>query len=286
MKTMTLVTRSSLVAVALLAAPFLAQVARAAELRIVITQAQAGDARKYQALLAYLAKEGIPAAFVTAPDNRAAADFFASSQADAMFSGSGIAGTLFIKGLAAPLVRPVGVDGVSTYSAVVVAQKGSPRFDGAGRYFDGKRVILAALASAGEFYFRSVGPSKPAAVLKAASHGAAIDALSRGQADVAVVKNHVWTKEQARYPGLESVGGDRGENPDASLIVSKKLDAATAQRISARLLALEADRSPEAVAAKGALAIRGFIPATAKDFAHTLDLLEKAGVTKDFGYVF
>ncbi|HEX9306547.1 MAG TPA: PhnD/SsuA/transferrin family substrate-binding protein [Anaeromyxobacter sp.] len=279
-------TRSALVAVALLTALCVARVARAAELRIVIAQAQAGDARRYQPLLAYLAKQGLPAAFVTAPDNRAAADMFAAGRADAMFSGSGIACTLFIKGLAEPLVRPVGLDGVSTYSAVVVAPKGSARFAGTARYFDGKRVIFASLASAGEFFFRSLGPSKPAAILKAASHGAAIDAVSRGQADVAIVKNHVWTKEQAKYAGLESVGGDAGENPDASLLVSKRLDAGTAQRLSATLVALQGDASAEALAAKEALSIRAFIPATKKDFAHTLELVEKAGVTKDFGYSF
>jgi ABC-type phosphate/phosphonate transport system substrate-binding protein len=263
-----------------------AEVARAAELRIVITQAQAGDARKYQPLLAYLAKNGVAATFVTAPDNRAVPDLFAAGKVDAMFSGSGIACTLFIKGLAEPLLRSVGVDGHATYSAVVVAPKGSARFDGASRYFDGKRVIFTALASAGEFFFRSLGPSKPAAVLKAASHGAAIDALSRGQADVAIVKNHVWTKEKGNYPGLELVGADAGENPDGPFIVSRKLDPAAAQRISTLLLGLEADPAPEAVAAKKALALQRFVPATTKDFAHAMKMVEKSGVTKDFTYSF
>lgn len=263
-----------------------AEVARAAELRIVITQSQAGDARKYQPLLAYLAKKGVAAAFVTAPDNRAAADLFAAGKVDAMFSGSGIACTLFLKGLAEPLLRSVGVDGHSTYSAVVVAPKGSARFDGAARYFDGKRVIFTSLASAGELYFRSLGPSKPAAILKAASHGAAIDALSRGQADVAIVKNHVWTKEKGNYAGLELVGADAGENPDGPFIVSRKLDPAAAQRISALLLGLEADPAPEAVAAKKALALQRFAPSTTKDFAHAMKVVEKAGVTKDFTYSF
>ena len=278
-------TRISLAA-ALLAALLLPQVSRAAELRISIVQAQAGDARKYQALLGYLSKRGVPASFVTAPNYRAAADLFAAGAVDAMFSGSGIAGMMFLKGLADPLVRPVGQDGVSTYAAVVVAPAGSPAFHGEGVYFDGKRVIFAALASAGEFYFHSLGASRPAAILKAASHGAAIDALSRGQADVAIVKNHVWAKEKASYPALAAVGGDTGENPDNTLIVSRKLDPSTARRLSALLLALAGDPSAEAAAARDQLAIRGFVSTTAKDFAHTLDLLAKAGVTKDFGFAF
>jgi ABC-type phosphate/phosphonate transport system substrate-binding protein len=273
-------------AAASLSAALLAHAASAADFRIAIMQAQAGEARRYQPLLDHLAKKGIPASFVTAPDYRAAADLFAQGKVDAMFSGSGIAATMIMKGLAEPLVRPVGADGISTYAAVVVAPKGSPRFDGSPRYFDGKRVIFSALASAGEFFFRAAGPSRPAAALKAASHGAAIDALARGQADVAVVKNHVWTKERAKFPTLEAVGGDTGENPDNTLIVSTRSDRATAERIGATLLALEADPGPEARAARDALKIRGFVATGAKDFVHTLELLKRAGVTKEFAFSF
>jgi ABC-type phosphate/phosphonate transport system substrate-binding protein len=282
---MTSMIRRALLALAALSALH-GGAARAADLKIALTQAQAGDARKYQPLLAYLAKSGVPASFVRAPDNRAAAEMFASGEVDAMFGGSGIAGTMLIKGLAEPSLRPVNAQGASTYSAVVIAPKGTARFDGGGRYFDGKRVIFAALASAGEFYFRSLGPSKPAAILKAASHGAALDALARGQADVAVLKNHVWTKEQGSYPALEQVGADPGENPDGAVILSKKLPAATVRALSAVLLGLEGDASPEAVEAKRSLGIRGYAAASEKDFAHTVGLLTRAGVTKDFAFTF
>lgn len=260
--------------------------ASAADLRIVIMQAQAGDARRYQSLLEYLASRGIPASFVTAPDAGAASEMFAAGKVDLMFAGSGVAGTLMMKGFAEPLVRPVGLDGVSTYSAVVIAPKGSPRFTGAGTYFDGKRVIYSGLASAGEFFFESLGASRPAAKLKASSHGAAIDALSRGQADVAVVKNHVWTKEASKFPGLELVGSDAGVNPDNTLIASKRLDPAVAQKLSGLLLGIEGDASPAAADAKGQLKIRGFVATTAADFSHTLGLLKRAGVTKDFAFRF
>jgi ABC-type phosphate/phosphonate transport system substrate-binding protein len=256
----------------------------AADLKIAIMQAQAGDARKFQPLLEYFGKKGVPASFVTAQDYPAAADMFAKGDVDAMFSGSGIAGTMIIKGLASPLVRPVSADGVSTYSAVVIAPKGSPKFTGDAGYFNGKKVIFSGLASAGEFYFHSVGSSKPSNILKAASHGAAIDALSRGQADIAIVKNHVWNKEKDKYGSLEQVGGDPGENPDNTLIVSKKLDAGTAKKVSEVLLGVTGDTGPEASAVKDSLKIKGFIATTDKDFKHTLELLKKAGVTRDFGF--
>ncbi len=283
---MAFTSRISLAAAVLAAALSLPSLAHAGDVRIALTQAQAGEARKYQTLLEYLSSKGLTASFVTAPDYRAAAELFASGQVNAMFGGSGVTGTLMIKGLAEPVLRPMGVDGVSTYAAVVIAPTGAPRFDGSARYFDGKRVIFSPLATAGEFYFRSLGPSKPAAILKAASHGAALDALARGQADVGVLKNHVWTKEQSKHPGLALVGGDSGQNPDTTLILSPKLDAPTAKKLAEVLLGIEKDAQPLAVAAREALKIRGFVPTTTKEYAHTLDLLRKAGVTKDWAFTF
>lgn len=260
--------------------------AEAADLRIALTQAQAGEARKFQPLLEYLAKKGIAASFTTAQDYPAAADMFAKGAVDAMFSGSGIAGSMIIKEVASPLVRPLGTDGISTYSAVVIVPNGSPKFTGSAAYFNGKKVIYTPLASAGEFYFQSLGASKPAERMKAASHGAAIDALSRGQADVAIIKNRVWDKEKSKYPSLEKAGGDTGENPDNTLIVSKKLSAAVTQQLAGILLGLKDDGSPEASAVRNSLNIQGFIKTTDVDFMHTIALLKKAGVTKNFDFKF
>lgn len=257
---------------------------QAAEVKIGIMQAQAGDARKYQPLLDYLAKKGLPATFVTANTYPAAADMFAKGQVDAMFSGSGIAGAMIIKDVAEPLVRPVGQDGISTYSAAVIVKKPGAKFTHSNDYFSGKRVIFTSLASSGEFYFRSLGASKAKEIMQAASHGAALDALSRGQADIAIVKNRVWDKEKAKYTGLERVGGDSGENPDNALIVSKKFSKAGADKLAAILSGLGSDESAEAKAVKDSMKISKFIRTTANDFKSTLALLKKAGVTKSFSF--
>jgi ABC-type phosphate/phosphonate transport system substrate-binding protein len=258
----------------------------AAELKIALMQAQAGDAKKYQPLLDYLVKKGVQAQFVSAPDYQAAAAMFSQGRVDAMFSGSGIAGTMMIKELAVPLVRPVKADGTSTYSAVVIAPKGAPSFTGTGDYFNDKRVIFTALASAGEFFFRSCGPSKPKEIMKAGSHDAAIDALNRGQADVAIVKNSVWNKEKEKYPGLQKVGEDKGENPDMTLIVSRKMDQKDTAKIADILLGLKNDASADAAAVKSSLQIQGYIKTTEGDFGHTFALLKKSGVTQDFTFKF
>jgi len=250
-------------------------------------QDQAGVGQTYKPLMDYLATKGIEASLVSAKDYHFAADMFSHGSVDAMFSGSGVAGAMIIKELAVPVVRPVSKDGFSTYWAVVIAPKGSPKFTGSIDYFEGKKVLVTALASSGEFYFRSLAGSgqSDAKLFKAASHGAAINALDhKGQADVAIVKNRVWDKQKDKYPNLMLVGEDKGENPDNTLIVSKKVSPALAEKVSAALLALKDDASPLAQAVKSSMEIQGFLKTSLKDFEHTISLLKKAGVTKSYNF--
>jgi ABC-type phosphate/phosphonate transport system substrate-binding protein len=256
----------------------------AEQLRITITQDQKNAAQKYKPLLDYLSKKGITLSYVEAKDYPDAAVLFAEGAVDAMFCGSGIAGAFMISELAVPLVRPVNMEGYSTYWAVILARKGSPMFDGSADYFKGKRVTFTRLASSGEFYFNSIsGAAQTDAIrLKVDSHGDAIEALDKGQADIAIVKNRVWDNMRNKYPNLMTVGEDKGENPDGTLIVSANMPISLKSKIAADLLALQNDPSPEAQAVKSSMKMTGFIRTTGKDFEHTLALLNKAGVTRSF----
>lgn len=267
-----------------MAGVLLAGVATAADIKLGIMQSQLGDARKYQPMLEYLKGKGIAASFVTATNYPAAANMFAKGQVDAMFSGSGVAGIMMIKGLADPLVRPVTREGTSTYSAAIIAKKGGARFNGSSAYFASKRVIVTPLASSGEIYLRSLGMVTAQKLMLAASHGAAIDAVNRGQADLAIVKNRVWDKEKSRYPDLEQVGRDSTENPDNTLIVSRKLGKATAGKLASVMLGLESDPSAAARTVKDSLAISRFIKTTSAEFKGTLDMLKNSGVTRTFNF--
>ncbi len=260
----------------------------AADFKIAIMQDQAGAARKFKPLLDYLESKGVKADFVAARDYPTAAQMFARGDVDAMFSGSGIAGTMIIKDLAYPVVRPVSKDGTSTYWAVVLAPKGSSRFDGKADYFRNKKVTFSSLASSGEFFFRSIpgAANVGATQMKAASHGAAIDVLERGRADIAIVKNRVWDKVKGKYRNVELVGEDHGENPNGTLIASKKASKSTVEKVSDILMGLEDDNSAQAKAAKDSLGIQGYTKTTEEDFSHTLKLLKSAGVTKDFNFSF
>ena len=226
------------------------------------------------------------ASFVAAKTYPQAVKMFAQGKVDGMFSGSGIAGCMIIKGLTYPVVRPVSKEGWSTYWAVVLAPKGSDRFTQNADYFHEKRIIFCALASSGEFFYRAAKGDKKIAVktLNAASHGAAIDALDRGSADVAIVKNRVWDSVKGKYKGIDRVGEDPGENPNMALIVSKKADPAIVKRIGNILLGLKDDHSPEAEAVKETIGITGFIKTTGQDFRFTLPLLKRAGVDASFDF--
>ncbi len=254
----------------------------AEQFRIAIMQDQAGAAEKYEPILAYLSKHGISASFVPAQDYPAAAGMFTVGSVDAMFSGSGVAGFMIMKDLAVPAVRPVDTSGYSTYWAVVIARKGAPKFTGSASYFSGKKVAFTSLASSGDFYFHSLPGAENvnATEINVASHGAALEALHKGIADVAIVKNRVWDRMKADYPDLAMAGGDKGENPDDTLIISKNVLPVLVNKVSHTLLGLKNDNSAEAVAVKKSLGIQGFIKTTVKDFDHTLSLLKKADVTK------
>jgi len=274
--------------VVLLAASVGGSVLAGETFRIAVMEAKKGQALKFAPLIAYMKGKGVAVELVGTKSYPDAARKFSTGGADAMFAGSGVAGCMLIKGLAAPVVRPVKKSGTSTYWAVVVARKGAPEFSGDTGYFAGKKILACSLASSGEFFYRSVhkGGELQGKLLKAGSHGAALEALAKGVADCAIVKNRVWDSEKERFAGLVVVGADKGENPDGSLIVSKNAPAALKAKVRAALLAVGADESAAAAKLKESLGVREYIVTTEQDFTHTLALLKDAGVDETFDFKF
>lgn len=258
------------------------------QLRIAIMQSEKHAADKFQPLVVYLKNKGIEVNFIAVPDFPAAAKMFTAGAVDAMFSGSGVAGTMLIKEIAVPLVRPVSKDGRSTYGTLVIAPKGSPKFTKSADYFKDKKVVFVPLASAGEFFYHSIPNIKSAnaTAIKIGSHDSAIDLLSKGSVDIAIVKDRTWDKVKGNYPNLIVVGEDSGEHPDGTLIVSKKMPPQLVSKVSDALLSLKDDKSPQAQAVRDQMNIQGYIKTTMEDFKYTFTHLKKAGVDKSFGFVF
>lgn len=256
------------------------------EFKVAIMQAQRGTAQQFSSLDTYLQTRGVNIRFIGAPSYPAAASMFANGRVDGMFSGSGVAGAMILKDVAYPVLRPESQNGRSTYWALIVAPRDSPAYTGKADYFQRKRVICCSLASSGEFFFRSIpGIEKVNSTLLAApSHGAALAGLNQGAADVAIVKNWVWDSLKKQYPKLAVVGTDHGENPDGTLIVSKKADPQIVKQFTSALLALQHASGVEAVAARNQMRIGNYIETSVDDFAHTIDLLKRAGVDHHFDF--
>lgn len=256
------------------------------EFRVAIMQPQKGAAQKYRSLEAYLQTQGINISFIGTSNYLTAAKMFAAGEVDGMFSGSGVAGSMLIKDVAVPVLRPEDSGGISTYWAVVIAPKGSVEFTETADYFLNKKIILCGLATSGEFYYRSIpGIDKVEhEVIIAPSHGAALLGLSKGIADVAIVKNRVWDSMKNNFPNLQQVGHDNGENPNGTLIVSKQVKPELIKKLTTALYAIEILQTTEAKQVRADLAIRRYIATGIEDFSHTLSLLRRAGVTKDFTF--
>lgn len=250
--------------------------------RIALLESEEGASEKYLPLVKYLKKKGIDASFVPAKNYIHVSKMFESDQADGMFSSASIAGVLIIKDVALPVVRPVTRHGWSTSWAVVVGAKGSPKFEENAAYFNGKNVAFTSFDLSGDFFYRAIQgiADSDVKVVTEESHVEAVEAISRGVADVAIINNRVWDKIKAKYAGLEIVGEGSGKNPERTLVFSKKTDVSTSARVKEILLALERDKSAEAKAVKTGLDIKGYAETTLEDFSYAISILEKAGVSK------
>jgi ABC-type phosphate/phosphonate transport system substrate-binding protein len=264
----------------------MSQAAVAAEVFNVVIMASKNPRKegpKYKALGEYIKAQSSDISGVEmkiAKDYADAARLFQSGEVDGMFSGSFVAAILIKKGLASPLVRPVSKNGVHTYKALVAAPKGSAKFAGISD-FKGKKVAYCSLASSGEVFARTLlnpgeKPEDHYTVVKAKSHGAALNAIKSGAADYAVFKNLIW--DPAAYPELEVIGGDEAENPNNTLITSKGATDKFGKGLGMILMNLEKDNSALANKVKEAFGIKGFKETTEADFAHTFSIVEKANI--------
>lgn len=256
--------------------------------RVAVCEGKSDVAKKYAPLKSYLREKGIVLELVSTVDNPESGRLFARGEVNGMFAGSGLAGSLILKGLAYPALRPVSKDGRSTYWAAVVGSKGAPHYTGTADYFAGKTVTMAELASSGEVYFRSLpGIDKVGTeIVCAPSHQAAIEALVRKEADYAVVKIWTWESLQEKYPQLQLIGEDAGENPEGTLVIARKTKKELADKMVAALFGLNRDYGERAQAVRDSLGIRFFTKTNVHDFDHTLHLLRQAGVDRDFNFKF
>ena len=256
------------------------------QFRIGIMQAQKGEAEKFAPLENYLRSAGIEVQFVETADYSAAARMFAERKLDGMFSGSGVAGSMLIKDVAYPLVRPVSQEGHSTYWAAM-----SPRRT---RRSSTMRQLLQGEKS------HLLRPGLLRRILSPLPSGAENAAGALFSPPPTARRSKTWRRQgRFRYcqklgvgqfpqqlPGAGQTGNDPEQNPDGTLIVSTRANRQTVGKVAQALLALQGDSGPAAAAVRDGLGISGYIITSAADFKHTLQLLRNAGVGPDFPFHF
>jgi phosphonate transport system substrate-binding protein len=213
-------------------------------------------------------------------------DHFAAEKMDGAFFGS------FTYGLARhqlgvePLVRPVNIDGTSTYHGYLFTRKDS----GIRRAADmrGKRFAFVERATTAGYlfplaFFKANGITNLHAYLGemifTGSHDAAIEAVLNREADVGAAKNTIYEQlsvENSRIYTEMVVLASSGAVPENCLAVRKDLDPEL--KVALKHALLDMDKNEDGKEALRMFGARGFIETNDGDYAYFYKLVREVGI--------
>ena len=213
-------------------------------------------------------------------------DRFRSERMDGAFFGSFTYALAHQQLAVEPLVRPVNLDGTSTYHGYIFVRKDSGIRTAAD--MRGKRFAFVERATTAGYlfpqaYFRASGISDLQAYLGqtffAGSHDAAILAVLNKEADVGAAKNTIYDQlvsENARIERELVVLAASGVVPQNCLAVRKDLDPVLKQELKRVLLDMEKD--PEGAEVLQRFGARGFIETHDRDYGYLYTLSKQVGI--------
>lgn len=220
-------------------------------------------------------------------------DNFRTEGMDGAFFGS-FTGALAIERLGVvPLVRPVNLDGSSTYRGHIFVRRDS----GIRRAEDlrGKRMAFVDRATTAGYVFplawlRKQGVPRAegffAEYYFTGSHDAAINAVLAGEADVGVAKHSVYDRVRVGNPGLDEkllILANSPPVPSNGLCVRSDLDPELQRRLRELLLGLHQD--PEGGKVLQQVGALRYIETSAEDYGPVLDMAREAGIDlKSYDY--
>ena len=244
--------------------------------------------QRFKLLGEYLTKKtGVKVEFTILSRYGNIVERFSTEKMDGAFFGS-FTGALAIKKLGVvPLVRPVNLDGSSTYHGYLFARKDS----GIKSVKDMKNKRMAFVDKA-----TTAGYIFPLAYLKengitdtehffrdeifTGSHDAAIKAVLDRKADIGAAKNTVYDREKLLDPRIGSeliIIAKSSSVPSNGLCVRSDLNDSLKNKLRTVLLSLHTDPAGDKVLKQfGALR---FIETTAGDYQPVLDMAKKSGIT-------
>jgi phosphonate transport system substrate-binding protein len=213
-------------------------------------------------------------------------DRFASSKMDGAFFGS-FTGALAIDRLGVePLVRPVNLDGSSTYHGYIFARRDSGIKDA--RDMKGKKMAFVDKATTAGYifpmaYLRQNGVADPGNFFGeyyfTGSHDAAIHAVLDRKADVGAAKHSVYDRVRKTDPRVDKelvVLAESAKVPSNGLCVRRDLDKEIKKRLKDALINM--DKDPEGRAALEKFGAMRFIETTEADYRPVFDISARAGI--------
>ncbi|MEK6745162.1 MAG: phosphate/phosphite/phosphonate ABC transporter substrate-binding protein [Nitrospirota bacterium] len=185
-----------------------------------------------------------------------------------------------------PLVRPVNLDGTSTYHGYIFVRKDS----GIRSTNDmkGKRFAFVEQATTAGYifplaYFKASNIPDPQQHLGqsffAGSHDAAILAVLNREADIGAAKNTIFDQLASENPRIEQeliILATSGVVPQNCLAVRKDLDPVLKAELKRVLL--EMDKTPEGAEVLRKFGARGFVETTDRDYAYLYTLTAQVGI--------
>lgn len=211
---------------------------------------------------------------------------FSSEKMDAAFFGSFTYALAHSQIGVEPLVRPVNLDGTSTYHGYLFARKDSRIRSAAD--MKGKRFAFVELATTAGYlfplaYFKENGISDPESYLGetffTGSHDAAIEAVLNREADAGVSKNTIYEQiglENPRVEGELVILATSRVVPQNCLAVRKDLDPELKQAL--KQILLEMNENPEGENALRRFGARGFVETNDSDYKHLYELSREVGI--------
>jgi phosphonate transport system substrate-binding protein len=211
---------------------------------------------------------------------------FSTEKMDGAFFGS-FTGALAIKKLGVvPLVRPVNLDGTSTYHGFLFVRK-----DGGIRKVNdmkNKRMAFVDKATTAGYlfplaYLKEKGIKDPdhffRETLYTGSHDAAINAVLNRQADVGAAKHSIYERIRELDPRVDRellILAESPRVPSNGLLVRSGLPESIKAKLKSVLLGLHSDPDGKIVLMQfGALK---FIETTANDYHPVFEMAKKSGI--------
>ncbi len=211
---------------------------------------------------------------------------FAAENMDGAFFGSFTYGLAHRQLGVEPLVRPVNLDGTSTYHGYIFVRKDSGiRSTGD---MKSKRFAFVERATMAGYlfplaYFKASNIPDPQRYLGqsffAGSHDAAILAVLNREADIGAAKNTIYDQLAGENPRIEQeliILSTSGVVPQNCLAVRKDLDPDLKAELKQALLEME--KNPEGAEVLRKFGARGFVETTDRDYAYLYNLTTQVGI--------